>query len=145
MENLRETRISETRVEGRERERERELLIVATVIRQTVCHQIFSDVLKDNRRGERRIREESPLRFFSFYIRSAAGRASSSDNGRGISGDYVPFPIFRKILENHSLCTIFCFVTNVKFPIFSFFFLYIYIFRMEMKFPLQNIGGNQRI
>lgn len=94
MENLRETRINETRVEGREKERGENSLSQSRLLdRQFVTK--FSDVSKDNRERGRRIHAKESTFFFIFLsFLSHVERASSSDNGRGISGDYVPFSLF---------------------------------------------------
>lgn len=94
MENLRETRINETRVEGREREREKI---------PYRSHGYWTDSLSPNSLMFRRItgggEAKNPrqgIDFFFIFLSflSHVERASSSDNGRGISGDYVPFSLF---------------------------------------------------
>ena len=65
MENLRETRINETRVEGREKERGENSLSQSRLLdRQFVTK--FSDVSKDNRRGGGE--ESTPRNRLFFYF-----------------------------------------------------------------------------
>lgn len=77
----------------REREGENSLSQSRLLDRQFVTK--FSDVSKDNRGRGRRIHAKESTFFFIFLsFLSHVERASSSDNGRGISGDYVPFSLF---------------------------------------------------